>query len=384
MRVLIVQIAPTYVFVDDFKLGFEKAGHQADVVYRNDLGALGERVLAFRPEVIFSVGVFAPLSAAFQGALPVVYFALDKLTGAALFHEFRPNARDVVLAAYKNDRETCTRVYGFKHVEYLPFCANIRRHSFATRAYKHDVSFVGAIVRTEGNDYTWLLKEVREIAQANPALAATFEDIVRLFEDILAEQEAAFPENRFVLEDAVERRLDARIEQQLRVFKLDKRLALGILAKEAAHRQREFWLRTVPGLTVYGPRDWSGVLPSAHYMGPINQFAGSSEVFYQSKININIQRIYALDGLSDRVFNVLYSNGFLLADRNDAILELFDDKRELVTYGSVDEMADLIRYYLAHDSEREAIAQRGYERVMREHLFEHRVEKIMQAVSRLA
>jgi len=54
--------------------------------------------------------------------------------------------------------------------------------------------------------------------------------------------------------------------------------------------------------------------------------------------------------------------------------------QEIIVFDRKDELGDLITYYLEHDEERKAIAQAGYERTMRDHLWKHRLKNIFQEI----
>lgn len=55
---------------------------------------------------------------------------------------------------------------------------------------------------------------------------------------------------------------------------------------------------------------------------------------------------------------------------------------EIVVYKDEQDLVDKIRYYLAHDDEREAIARRGYERTIKDHSTERRFEDIFRMMGR--
>lgn len=110
------------------------------------------------------------------------------------------------------------------------------------------------------------------------------------------------------------------------------------------------------------------------------QFEEAAQKFCKSKIVLNISM---KEDLNMRVFEAMGSGSFLLTDSVPYIEELFEDRKHLVLYHSLDEAVDLARYYLAHDSEREKIAQAGYEEVMANHTFDKRIDRILGAVDSL-
>jgi len=61
--------------------------------------------------------------------------------------------------------------------------------------------------------------------------------------------------------------------------------------------------------------------------------------------------------------------------------EFFDPGRELALFAGVDEAREKIRYYLAHDGERRAIAARGQRRAHAEHTYDHRLGPALERLA---
>lgn len=104
-------------------------------------------------------------------------------------------------------------------------------------------------------------------------------------------------------------------------------------------------------------------------------FEDAARKFAESKIVFNISMT---DDINMRTFEAMATGSFLLTNWIPTIEELFQDKKHLVLYRSHDEMIDLAKYYLAHDSEREAIAKAGYEEVIKNHTIQNRVNVILE------
>jgi spore maturation protein CgeB len=60
--------------------------------------------------------------------------------------------------------------------------------------------------------------------------------------------------------------------------------------------------------------------------------------------------------------------------------QFFEIGKEMVVYQDVDDLADKIRYYLRHETEREAIAEAGYRRVLRDHSYAQRFREIFSTI----
>jgi len=106
---------------------------------------------------------------------------------------------------------------------------------------------------------------------------------------------------------------------------------------------------------------------------------GKSMVFCASKINLNTQNPQNdIFGVSSKVFQIASARGFQIIDRKKDLSNLFKIGEELICFNSRDELKELVDYYLGRPQEREIIARKSYERVLREHTFRHRFEEIMR------
>ena len=103
-------------------------------------------------------------------------------------------------------------------------------------------------------------------------------------------------------------------------------------------------------------------------------FEEAARKYAESKICFNIAMT---DDINMRNFEVMATGSFLLTNWIPTIEELFEDGKHLVLYRSPEEMIDKAKYYLAHDEERQKIAQAGYEHVMANHTIQHRVNVIL-------
>ena len=76
--------------------------------------------------------------------------------------------------------------------------------------------------------------------------------------------------------------------------------------------------------------------------------------------------------IKGRNFEIPGTGGFLLTNYADNLEEYYSDRKEIVVFHSEEEVPDLVRYYLQHDSERESIAKAGFERTSSEHTWDKR------------
>lgn len=103
-----------------------------------------------------------------------------------------------------------------------------------------------------------------------------------------------------------------------------------------------------------------------------------------SAINLNLVNGNAETGLNMRHFEITAAGGFMLCYQQPEIEEHFEIGTECAVFTSERDLLDKIRYYLSHPAERCAIAQAGQQRTLREHLYSHRLQSILQKQGKTA
>lgn len=81
--------------------------------------------------------------------------------------------------------------------------------------------------------------------------------------------------------------------------------------------------------------------------------------------------------VTQRTYEILGAEGFLLTSDTPEIRRLFQPGRDLVVSSSAEETIDLVRYYLKKPAEREKISRQGKETVEKYHTYKHRASYIM-------
>jgi len=114
-------------------------------------------------------------------------------------------------------------------------------------------------------------------------------------------------------------------------------------------------------------------------------FKALDKIYSASKIGFNyaIRHRGKKVGCNMRFFEILCCKAFLLTNwiTDCDIKELgFENGKHLVMYKNRWQLFKLINYYLSHESEREKIAQAGYEVVLSRHTYRHRVEQMLQLI----
>jgi spore maturation protein CgeB len=91
---------------------------------------------------------------------------------------------------------------------------------------------------------------------------------------------------------------------------------------------------------------------------------------------------FRLPHIHARPFEIAGCGAFVITGYAPHMEDYYRDGKEMVFYRTFDELVAKIRYYLAHDDEREAIARAGYERTVREHTYAARFREIFHRIGR--
>lgn len=112
------------------------------------------------------------------------------------------------------------------------------------------------------------------------------------------------------------------------------------------------------------------------------------EVIQRSVINLNYRSscdhrsragVEMSWGLPERCYGVPARGGFMLSDVRRHASDDFDLRTEWANYVDLEDCVARIQYYLAHFNETRAIAEAAHARVMRDHTYERRAEKLLEA-----
>ena len=161
---------------------------------------------------------------------------------------------------------------------------------------------------------------------------------------------------------------------------------IGFVSK--AHQQRlellEELSRTTP-LSVWGAGAES-LPPDSPLRARVRPPLWGYDMYRQlqrSKIALNIHIDMAEQFAANmRLYEATGVGTMLLTDWKTNLHEMFDVGTEVVAYRSIEECVELVNYYLAHDSEREAIAEAGQKRTLCEHSYYHRMQELTEILNR--
>jgi spore maturation protein CgeB len=119
--------------------------------------------------------------------------------------------------------------------------------------------------------------------------------------------------------------------------------------------------------------------------GPINADE-IPRILRQSKISLNFAdaakiwegfQFKHVNQIKARTFEVPGAGGFLLTQWAKGLDRFYKPGKEIAVFHDLDELVAMIRYYVSHEAERDAIAKAGYMRTLNEHTYDARMAEIV-------
>ncbi len=106
-------------------------------------------------------------------------------------------------------------------------------------------------------------------------------------------------------------------------------------------------------------------------------------VLADARISLN-RHIDVADGYANnmRLYESTGVGSMLLTDAKSNLGDLFEIGKEVVAYDGAADLAAKIEYFLDHEDERRAIADAGQRRTLAEHTYAHRMEDLVEILSR--
>ena len=129
---------------------------------------------------------------------------------------------------------------------------------------------------------------------------------------------------------------------------------------------------------ISGDPNWKNIMPLEYEILPERWYYEDLCDFYNmSQINFNMTSLQMTNAVNQRVFDVSACKKFLLTDYRKQIGDYFESKENMVWFDDVEEIPDLVDFYLKHDNLREKIAANAYEIVVKNHTYKHRIKEMI-------
>jgi spore maturation protein CgeB len=136
---------------------------------------------------------------------------------------------------------------------------------------------------------------------------------------------------------------------------------------------------------VFGDECWLCDLAREKVSMAVGYYQNLNETYGRTKINVDINRVVITEGLTQRVFDCGAGAHFVITSNKPVIGEFFapsGKNREAVVFDGDRHLKELIDYFLTHEDERRAIAERAHRRVLNEHTYDHRIRRIFGILSK--
>jgi spore maturation protein CgeB len=373
------------LFTDDLADALRAAGFSVYTldIHRLSTEELALNVRALQPAVMVAVNYTEGL-AEFAAAQRVKLLVWEIDPSTSKLPPSRAATGDTFVFTYRQANVAEFKNAGFEHVEYLPLAADPDRRAPALlspderRHYHADVAFVGSSLVPEVEGFRQAFVAAFAAAAATTALApaAAGESARVVMDDVLAEQRRDF--SRYVVPAALARRAPALARLPADMFAQLARPLGEIAAAEKRMRYVVHLAAAGAGVDVWGDAGWRTAPPSPlRYRGLAGHAIELTKIYNAAAINLDVGRLYQNDIVTMRVFDVLACGGFILAERSDALADLFALGVEIECYETLDELVEKVRYYLAHPAEAHAIAARGQQAVGARHTVTLRLRAMM-------
>jgi spore maturation protein CgeB len=260
---------------------------------------------------------------------------------------------------------------GFESVEYLPIATDeevfmpIKLAQRDVKRYSTDIGFVGN---------SWYQRTKEELEGVPEGL----HNIVERLSQILSKSRIPFHEAlKSLSEDERKATVSLAVHQRLDLEAATYWRATSLYRMSCLQASQEFHP------VIHGDFDWRRLTGYEYELKPPLNYYKDLPLFYNAcKINFNATSLQMLTAVNQRVFDVPACGAFLLTDDQDALGELFDIGKEVITYKSREEIPGLIKYYLNNSQERKRIAERGRERIVREHTYVHRIKMLIDSMKK--
>ncbi len=285
---------------------------------------------------------------------------------------------------YLFDRALYEKMHGegTDTVRYHPLAVNGRRMKKVREAcdktaamtgrYDHDISFVGGLYADKNNYYNMIAGDIPAFLRG-------------LLEDALELQTGYYGTDLIGSPSVITDEMIAELKNHIRfevsdTYRIDyDELMRDILRTQATEMDRfsllEAMGREHPGAVDLYTRWDSPPLPGVRNCGYAPYLEKMPEVFYKSRINLNITLRTIRTGMPLRALDVMAAGGFLLSTWQQELEEYFENGRDLVLAKDPEEMLIFADWFLRHDTERVRIAENGcrsvceqfdYERILKE------------------
>lgn len=152
----------------------------------------------------------------------------------------------------------------------------------------------------------------------------------------------------------------------------------SLLHQESAHF-RWWMLSELKNIDIHvfgGDSSLSNIL--SH--GRVDYLKELPEVYRKTKVNLNINSLQLENSINNRIFDVAGVGGFVLSDDKEDLYRIDSAVAKEIAYSSPAELRKKIDFFLNDENSRLAIAKTLHEKVLENHTYTHRAQKVLETV----
>lgn len=315
-----------------------------------------------RPDAVLSINFHPQLAHVLrQLKIPYIAWCVDTVGNDRVFELCAQNRCSCYVFSY--DANDCSRFKeaGFANVRHLCLAPDpdVFRLCDGPRRQEIDVGFVGSSLFGEAEYFKNFLKNLFFVTKrvdapdVNTIAGEVFETV----------RSAPWRYNPKDLLDLVLPRAGTALAMP-EGMRFGDVLTLVDKTFSAVVRQRFLAdIQDKCGLRVWGDDGWDNVLGPGVCAGRVDYPDGLCPVYRNCRINLHFSKFSQSGCVPLRVLEIAASGGFVLASKTDMICREFVPGVEIEVFENSDDLADKVRYYLAHPEKREEIALNGYNKV---------------------
>ena len=151
----------------------------------------------------------------------------------------------------------------------------------------------------------------------------------------------------------------------------------------SGHSDREKLLKSISdlGLNIWGTVGWVNT-PLAPLFRGHSEGTRRLDIYGHSKIVLDTTwDLMPTDFVSNRAFEAMGCGAmFMTNGTGNTMRDAYIDGKEVVLFRDDHELREKVIYYLAHSTEREAIARAGYARTVAEHTYDARMKQMLDTI----
>lgn len=370
----ILLVTSTYFLMGEVQAACNRLGYATSLVQlpSQEIGSqefveqMLSEILRFHPDFVLTInhlgvdkeGILTNLLAHLR--LPLASWFVDN--PHLILYLYENLASDwITLFTWDADNISSLKSQGFASVHYLPLGTDPYRFTLCPADLVRDVAFVG-------NSMVHKVRAKLDYHDFPTALVADLHALGHAFKTSGALSVATF----------LEQERPALLPDFHALPDMDIRLAYETLITWQA--TLDYRLERVVELLPFAPmivgdQGWHDLLPASGwtYHPELNYYAELPHFYPATRINFNCTSQQMKGAVNQRVFDVPASGSFVLTDHRRQIEDLFVPGEEIICYEDTEEIADLIRYYLTHDSARARVITAGRRRILAEHTYDLRL-----------